>query len=211
MRYWSAIRKLLKTNVWATIAFNLRHLPFKQARHLPVWLYPNVSININMGGGVEINAPISFGMIKIGKNNYYPTTIYPKCNWRIIGTVVFNGKINFLQGSDVFVAPDATLSFGTDGAFCGSDFRCYCHHGTRLGNRVHITWECCLDDSDGEIRIGDYVWIGNRTTINGSTLIPDNTIIASNSTLQGDYSVFGENNLLAGNPAKVKTENVSRR
>lgn len=206
MRYWSIFTKLLKTKILSTVVFNFRYLPFKQALHLPVWLYPGVIIKVQ--GGVKIDCAASPGMIKIGKNDYYPTTIKPVCNWNISGTVVFSGKINFLQSSEVYVAPNAVLSFGSGGAFCGSNFRCYCYNRIDLGN-TQITWECSLDDNNEVIRIGNGVWVGNRTTILGRTIIADNVIVAQCSTVHGDYAQCGDNIILAGNPAEVKSDNVA--
>ena len=84
-------------------------------------------------------------MIKIGKNDHYPTTVKSVVSWNIFGKVIFTGKIKFFHSSNVFVSEGALLSFGTDGAFCGSDFKCCCYNRIVLGN-TQVTWECSLND-----------------------------------------------------------------
>jgi acetyltransferase-like isoleucine patch superfamily enzyme len=60
------------------------------------------------------------------------------------------------------------------------------------------------------IYIGDYCWIGNRTTISKGAYLPDYTIIASNSLVNKNFSRLGSYNLLTGVPADVKVQNVKR-
>ena len=61
-----------------------------------------------------------------------------------------------------------------------------------------------------EIIIGDYVWIGNRTTISKGAVIPDESIIASNSLVNKDLSENGSHCLFAGMPVKVVKRSVGR-
>lgn len=128
------------------------------------------------------------------------------------------------QGSYVTVAHGATLSIGTNNTFFGSNIRIFCFDSITIGDYVRITWDCQIMDSsfhyiewlDSEkpiepltkkVVIGDYVWIGNRSTIS-KAIIPSNTIIASNSLVNKDFSSAGENILLAGMPASVKTSGL---
>ncbi len=91
-----------------------------------------------------------------------------------------------------------------------------------IGNHVIISWECQIFDTnfhymedkfgdiyrkDGEIFIGNNVWIANRVTIAKGAKIPNDSIIASNSLVNKDLSdtVSG---LYAGCPAKLVKENV---
>jgi acetyltransferase-like isoleucine patch superfamily enzyme len=60
----------------------------------------------------------------------------------------------------------------------------------------HIVRRC-----NSPIVIGDYVWIGNRVTINKGSMIPNCSIVASNSLVNKDFSQYGSG-ILAGCPAK---------
>ncbi len=54
--------------------FNFRHLPFKQARFLPILLYkPRLGTECS-GNFVAFKCPVRFGLVKLGKNC---VSIYP--------------------------------------------------------------------------------------------------------------------------------------
>ena len=166
-------------------------------------------------------------MIKIGKKDCYVESALPKSIWTINGKIVFNGPINFLQGSYVLVSDNATLNLGTNGTFCGSNTRIICFDNIAIGNSVHITWDIQMIDTSfhyiekidnlnaikpltRRIYIGDRVWIGNRSTISKGSIIPNDIIIASNSLVNKDFSNLGPYNMLAGNPAVLKIARVRR-
>lgn len=215
---------LFKTNFSKTIYLNFKMLPFDQAIRLPIYVYGRMVFR-KLDGNIVIKNEIKAGMIKIGKRDYYVETTLPQSIWTICGTIVFNGPMNFLQGSYVLVAGKALLEFGTKSTLCGSNIRIMCFEKIVIGDCVRISWDVQIIDtsfhyikkSDAEtikltspIHIGNFVWIGNRATISKGTVIPDETIVASSSLVNKDFHSIGKYCLLAGQPAKVKATGVSR-
>lgn len=63
----------------------------------------------------------------------------------------------------------------------------------------------------GSIEIGDFNWIGNRTTITKGTKTKEGTIVCANSTLNKDFTKLEENHqMLGGIPAKLITSGLKR-
>lgn len=226
MRYWKKyIKPLLRSRIIKTVWFNYKMFPLNIAKKLPVYLYGKTTFR-STAGTVIINGPVSPGMIKIGKNDYYVDTSIQQCIWTIRGTIIFNGPINFGHGSYVLVSDNATLNFGSDSYF-GSNLKIMCFERISFGDTISCTWDCQFYDTsfhyiqllnnDGEVKpltkpisLANRIWIGNRTTISKGVAIPSDTIIASNSLVNKDYSSIEPNSLLAGIPAKVKVVGVAR-
>lgn len=87
----------------------------------------------------------------------------------------------------------------------------HCGNRIRIGNDVIISWDCNLLDRDyhdpdgleetiGEIEIGDRVWIGCRSIILKNVKIGDNSVIGAGSIVTKDVP---SNTLVAGAPARV--------
>lgn len=209
---------LFRSNFNKTLYINCKMLPFYQAIKLPIYVYGKIVFR-DLSGQILIRGNVRSGMIKIGKNSNYVETTIPRSIWTVRGQIIFNGSINFLQGSYVLVSKNASLEFGCGSIFCGSNFKVMCFDNIKIGNNVWITWDVQIMDTSfhyisvaGEIprkltnsvKIGDFVWIGNRTTISRGALIPDWTIVASNSLVNKDFHDIGKYCMLAGQPAKVK-------
>ena len=62
MSIFSVIKKV---NLWKTLYFNFRYLPFTKAIHLPVYIYWRSDLS-KMRGKLIIDAPVTAGMIKFG-------------------------------------------------------------------------------------------------------------------------------------------------
>lgn len=112
------------------------------------------------------------------------------------------------------------------GCFIGSGCKIMCFNSIKIGFHCDLTWETQLMDTSFHyirreqtsvpdsltkpIIIGDFCWIGNRTTISKGTILPDYSIVASNSVVNKDFSDCGKNCMYAGVPAKLKATNVVR-
>lgn len=207
-----------------TLYINFKMLPFKQALKLPIFIYTATEFR-SLEGKIRINGYISPNMIHIGDNTRYPTTNKPLSIWTINGLIIFNGPIKFFQGTYVYVGKKATLQFGSNGTFIGSDTKIICRDNIFIGNHVEITWECQIYDTSfhyvirensevyaltKKIIINDFVWVGNRTTISKGAILPSHSIVASGSLCNKDYSEHGEKCLYAGYPAMCKKSNIDR-
>ena len=175
---------------------------------------------MEMRGKVIIDAPIRFGMIRIGEgfvgifDRHHSRSI-----WQVSGTVIFHGNADIGHGSKVVV--DGILELGNNFCITAESAIIASTHVT-FGKDVLISWENLFMDTDfhkiyrkGEqtnppmpIQIGDHVWIGCRCTILKGTVVPSNTVIAANSLLVG-AKWSQESCILGGSPAKILMEEVS--
>lgn len=220
-----AIKEFFKCNIVKTLFFNFKMLPFRQAVRLPILFYGKVSVR-SLKGKVTINHAIYPGMIRIGVKNKYVDTQVPDSKWIVNGRIIFNGPIEMARGSYVLVARGAVLTIGSQRSFYGSNLKIICFNRISIGDCVRITWDCQIYDTSfhymeylngdeikplqGEVVIGDRVWIGNRTTVSKGSVIPNDTVVASNSLVNKDFSQFGQNIFIAGSPAVLKRSGVRR-
>ncbi len=219
----NVFRTVLKLNVFKTLYFNFKVLPFYKAIRLPFHFYGKVIFE-NLTGKFTITTPtVHFGMIVFGVKDEIaialtmPTQIYNS------GTIEFNGNALFERGIKIMVWNDATLIFGKTFSL-GSLSRIIVFRRMRFGNEVLISWECQFFDSDfhfiktnenkikdncGDVNIEDGVWIGTRATVLKNTVLPKNTIVGANSLCSGNYSEkYGEGILLSGIPAKLAKKDI---
>lgn len=225
MGYFSVLWSLLKTNLFATVWFNFRVLPFRQAIHFPFFIYGRFLLR-SFDGSVIIDCDRLWpGMIKIGKRDWYVATSIARTIWTINGNLVFYGSARFMHGSYLLVARGGRLEMGTRALF-GTDVHFCCFDQITLGNDVRMAWDVQIMDTSfhyiekvdsGEVSsltkpiiIGNNVWVGNRVTISKGAVLPDYTIVASNSLCNKDYSESGGSILIAGCPARIKMTGVRR-
>lgn len=220
------IKYFLRSNILYTLWFNFKMLPLQQAIHLPIFIFGKFKCR-STTGYIDIQSVCSTGMIKIGKNDYYPDTNIQQTIWNIRGKLIFRGPVNFLHGTYLLISDNAVLDIGTNGTIFGTGTKIICFDKITISDHVGITWECQLIDTsfhyielmqeDNRINpltkpiyIGNNVWIGNRTTVSKGTVIPDNTIVTSNSLVNKDFSDIPSYSILAGCPAKLKGSGFRR-
>ena len=220
------IKQLFRTRLLKTIWLNFTMLPLKQAVKLPIWLFGKTTFR-SLKGKIIIKGQVFPGMIRIGKNDSYIDTSVQQCIWTINGTIIFNGRLHFGRGSYILVSDNARLEFGTNGTYFGSNLRIMCFDHIVIGDTVRVTWDCQFYDTSfhyieqldkdceikpltSPIKVGDRVWIGNRTTISKGAVIPNDTIISSNSLVNKDFSPIEPFCMLAGCPATIKAKGLKR-
>lgn len=124
------------------------------------------------------------------------------------------GEVSFFQNTNIQVSDGATLSIGGH-SYVNHDSTIICTNRVSFGKNCIVAWEVQIMDSDfhrinnhsinGDIIIGDNVWIGSRVTILKGTRIGSGSVVAAGSVVKGK---FPEKCLLAGVPAKVVRENI---
>lgn len=231
MNMKNKIKELLKCNLWKTVYFNFKMLPFSQAKKLPIWFYGKTDFR-SLKGNVELVGSTYSGMVSVGKQDVYVDTNVQNTIWTINGTLRLEGPIRFFRGSYVLVAKRGVLDIKSKPTELGitkigSNIHIFCFDKITIGYCTRIAWDCQIYDSSFHyieylgknekpatlskpVVIGDHAWIGNRTTISKGTVIPNYAIVASNSLVNKDFSEAGENILLAGLPAKVKASGLRR-
>ena len=212
MRKLIRLLRSQKVNILKTLIFNLRALPFKQAIKFPIYIYSDTKI-ISIGKIFIESDNIHKGMIRIGKRNFFAGF---KTQFINSGEIHFKGK--FLIETGTCINNTGTMILGKESRFCE---RCNILIVDKLsiGVSTQIAFETVIMDTDfhtivntnkgiakksyGEIKIGSYNWIGNRSMIKKGTITDDYTIVSSLSMLNKDYRGEEKYPLIAGCPAKV--------
>ncbi len=215
-----------RINWWKTILINFRMLPFPKAVRLPILCFGQVKIVLG-GGRIKLKN-VRKGVLKIG----YDLATYRNCGATTIkllqgSSLLIDGEVIIMQGASVVLGPNARLSMGNH-CTLGDRAEIICKKKIEIGDYSEITWDCQVTDfgshpiKDREtgnyrnlyrpVKIGDYCWVGNRTTIQPGTQLPNRIIVASNSILNKDYIKMGIQpySLLGGMPAMLIRNNVER-
>lgn len=222
--FLNVMKLSLKLNLWSTIYFNFKVLPFRQAIKLPFHFFGKTDFANLSGKFIIQTKELHFGMIVFGGkhevviSSNVPTRIFNS------GIIEFKSEAKFARGINIMVWNHGLLSFGDDFSI-GSLSRIICFRRMNFGNQVLISWECQFFDTDfhfikeqnsgikdncGEVHTEDESWIGARSTILKNTTIPKKSIVGANSVCSGNYTEkYGEGILIAGIPAKLLKTGVS--
>ena len=168
---------------------------------------------LKWGGVVKIeDAPLKFGMIKIGK---VKTPLYEKkcVIWNVRGTVVFHGEITFSDNTSFDCCnKEAVIEFGKESTF-NFDTHFICASRIQFGDKTRCSWSVTFIDNDYHplidlsigktirqslpIRLGYGVWIGHNSIVCKGSRIGDQVTVSSGSVVKGiykkKYSVIGGN------------------
>lgn len=195
-----------------SLYINLKYLPFKQAIKLPIILCKG---NIKGRGKLNIEAPVRFGMIKLGFNTI-PILPNDGCKVLLDGKLNFKGNCSIGNNSILSIGKTGELIFG-DGASASAGLKIVCHNLIEISNKVLFGWNCILMDTDlhllkyvngggysqgyGTISIGENTWIANSTKICKNVSIPANCVIASDSIVCSkvecsEYTLLGNDHKL---------------
>jgi len=219
------ITKLLRHNWIATVYFNFKMLPFKQAIHLPIDFYSKVKF-VNLRGKVILSSScIHRGMVKIGAqgSEMFPSSTYVL---DIKGTLTFNGICSLGNGGLMRIEKNGTIYIG-DNVTLGAYNLIFCEKSIKISRDTISSWNCQIMDTDthsiidiynntiynrnSPICIGERNWIGNHVIINKGTITPNDTIIASCTLCNKDYSkLITKNSIIGGYPARLLSSNKRR-
>lgn len=178
----------------ATIWFNLKHFPLKQAVKLPVFLYwPTVRGK----GKYILPDKIKTGMIRLG----FPMVSVFSQTGSVLennGMVIFKGSAIMGGGCGISVGSKGILTFG-DKFANQTGGKIICYHKVTFGYAVRLGWEGLVCDTDfhtmksedglthtkgyGKIEIGDEVWIGSFCRLFKNTTVPSRCTIASGTVI----------------------------
>lgn len=214
---------VIRTNFIKTLEFNFKMLPFKDAVKIPVVIYGKVKFS-DLSGKLLFNTPKKYRTVCIGLNTdgfsySYGTLI------KISGTIIFNGPAIFSVNNTIEVVKNGLLEIGECCAF-GNSIKIRCWNRIFIGKLTRFASEAQIFDTNfhhikntttgevfkanGEVKIGAYNWIGNRSTIMKGTITPDWCIVSSNSLLNKDYSDIGVDSIIGGSPAKFIKKGLIR-
>ncbi len=191
------MRTFIKVNPWKTIYFNFHYFPFKTAVKLPFFIYWRSELH-KMQGRIEIDAPITTGMVKFGCHDVGTLDLlYSRTMWEVMGTLIIKGKTSIGRGSKISIGNGAVLTLGRNFMINGNS-AIICQKEISFGNDCLLSWDILMMDTDfhsvinekGQtlnspkpITIGNHVWIGCRNTILKGVSIASDNIISAHSTI----------------------------
>lgn len=213
---------LLSRTILYSIWFNLRYLPWTQAKHLPILIYdtrvygkPFISLDVNQ---------VSRGMIRIGRQgkNLWNGTRYSTLTFCGRAMIIFKGRAKLTQSVHIRILNGGVLTIG-DNFYTSSNLNLHCSENVLIGNNVTLGWDVMLMDTDYHkywldianrlashikpVFIGSNCWIGSKTIITKGTHIANHTIVGAGSVVSGIFDK--ENIIIKGNPANIVREGVS--
>lgn len=201
-----------------TLYFNLVFFPFRQAIRLPVFVYGWPRL-YSQFGVMLIEGKCKMGMVKFNVTiPGGPQNALGNTELSVWGKIIFCGTTKIGAGNKIVVGENALLKLGKD-TLVTSMVNIVCYKEIDVGNHSWIVHRCQVMDSNMHyiadfinykvyplatpIKIGEYCWICNSTSITGGAIIPDKVIVASNSFVNKDFSTVPPMSLLGGIPAKL--------
>ena len=218
----SPLRKLVKTirifrrvNWTKTIYINFKTQNFKTAIKLPILIYGKLKIS-RLSGQIILLGKIKTGRMRIGYNSDQFSAPKGGALLNLTGKIISHGV--FWASIDVLIQVAGTLEL-SDCTFFGNSSKLRCNNYVFFGIGSRMASECQAFDTnfhytrnintgeiyrpEGKIIVGNYCWIGNRTTLAKGTVLPDYTMVASNSLCNKDFAIDNMvAPLIGGIPAK---------
>lgn len=210
-------------NIYKTLYINLKAFPFRTAIKFPIFVFGKLKI-YNLGI-IKIDAPIHGGMIILGRNRDRFRASSGVAMIDNSGIILFKGSVRFSVDYSIYTQPTGVVEIG-ELTFFGNGVKIYCYNKISVGKCCRIGFESQLFDSGfhftknvetGEVKnilgitiIGNYCWIGNRSTITKGANMPDYTIVASNSLVNKNFLTVSPYPLLGGIPAKLISSGIVR-
>lgn len=215
-------------NIWQTLFFNFYFLPFKQARHLPIFIYGKLRL-LQLEGKIVIDVEkVKKGMIHINRLGALPGAS-PSPGVFSMGrsTIIFKGDCTLAQGINLMTWGGGVLEFG-ESVYMAFNASISCCHKLIIGKHTRFSSGVLLTDTSWHFTatfpklrvtrtgsptvIGENCWIGLNAKILNGVVLPDHTTVSTtsivnrriNSELTKPYTLIG------GSPAKVLKEGFLR-
>lgn len=230
MRIFRKIKSLFilftTKRVLYSIFFNLRYLPFSQAKKIPIVFYKHAYGKVTNGGKIILSDEVFKKRKKIIIGFPAEDCEY-QCEKTVLniefGTVYFNGSFCARRGVIMDVKGEAVFE---DDVLFGPRCRIRIHNKGYFGQCIRVAHETQVFDTNFHfmekvdapgyypiskpILVGNFSWIGNRCTIGPGTKLPDYTTVASNSLVNKDFSFLNSYSIIGGVPAKFIREGWTR-
>lgn len=159
------------------------------------------------------------GMVRFNRTmSGAPSNMGVQSEIRHLGKIIFYGRGLIGTGNKIRTNIGAILSFGDN--FKVTDMcNISCDTEISIGKGSWVVHRCQILDTNFHfvadfgrgvlkpqawpIRIGDYCWICNSSTVTAGAVVPDHCIVASNSLVNRDCSECPPGALLGGVPARL--------
>lgn len=208
----------LPKSLW--VSFRL--CSFREALRLPVRCRYNVSCR-SLKGRVLLDegSVMYFGFGDVGIFDRH----YSRSILQVDGTIHLDGtgRYRFGHGSRLCVGGGAHVYIGA-GFMNPAEMTLVCMREIRMGRRVAVSWNTLIMDTDFHpvknvltgalsevsrpVVIGDRCWLGARSVVLKGGKIAAGCIVGAGSVVTGAFRE--ENSLIAGSPARVRKQNVTK-
>lgn len=175
-------------------------------------------------GGILLPEKIHPGMVKIGFNKVGVFDVkYERSILEIDGIMKIKGCATWGQGARICILKGGNLLIGKN-FLNNAAMTIICKKSIVVGDNVLTSWNTLIMDTDfhhvldistgrinncaQKIVIGNNVWIGTRAVVLKGSEIQDGSIIGSMSLVNKKFDK--KNCLIAGNPASIKKENLTK-
>lgn len=204
-----------------SLLFCLRYLPFRQAIRIPVLIHPGVRIEKLYRGAIGFVGDIKSSMLVIG----FPGTIgQSNCKSLLSveqgGRLIVSENVQMARGTRVVIGRCGTLQIGRH-FWCNGDCFFHCTTKITIGDDNMYGWDIGFNTTDGhhvyengllkpmegEITIGNHVWIASHCLVGKNTFVADDCVVAQNSLLSKAFDM--PNCLIGGSPAKIIKDGYS--
>lgn len=127
-----------------SLIFNFRHLPFSQARHLPIMIYKGRLKNNS--GKFIIEGDVKFCMIELGKNR---VSLFPSNGIMLEnrGVIVFRGPVVIGSDSAITLGETGRLEFGKEFS-SSAGLKIACYDSITFGENISVGWNTMIVDTD---------------------------------------------------------------
>lgn len=211
-------------NPFATLYLNFRTMPLRVAYRLPIYVYGRVKY-YNLNGSIEFNCEVRRGMVKMGRHDdNYTLSPFGELYIDKSSKIIFSGYCSVSAGYIWKVWTGGILHIGNMNSF-GSSCTIICSNNVTIGNCNRIAFNSLIMDTnshytinlnnfqvkrtEGKVEIGDKNWIGNNSRLNKGCRIGSGCLVGASSTVNKNF-LQCKNVLLAGTPAVVKFEGITR-
>jgi acetyltransferase-like isoleucine patch superfamily enzyme len=222
--FFRSIKLMLKVNFVKTFYINFKTQSLINAWKFPIIVYGDLRI-YSLKGNIVIDAPISMGMIQIGKDvDQHPVSLCP-IKISVYGTLRFKGHAIIGGGSTVTVW-SGEIEIGkyvviASGVQLRSILKITIGEFSRItalsvvmDTNVHYIKNIQtgkINKASAPIKIGKNCWLNSGTVVLKGAVIPDYCVSARNTYLNKDYSkTCDEHTFFSGSPAKASINNIQR-
>ncbi len=230
MKLFNKIKGLLVAlftkRVLYSIYFNFKYLPFQQAKRCPIVFYKHAYGKVINNGKIILSDDVIKQRKKILIG--FPAEDFEyQCEKTVLnieyGTIYFNGGFCARRGVIMDIKGEAVFE---DDVLFGPRCRIRIHNNGFFGQSIRVAHETQVFDTNFHfmeksdapgyypiskpVFIGNFSWIGNRSTIGPGSKLPDYTIVASNSLVNKDFSSLNHYSIIGGMPAKFIREGWTR-
>jgi acetyltransferase-like isoleucine patch superfamily enzyme len=203
-----------------SLFFCLRYLPFRQAVYIPILIHPSVKIDKLTRGAIKFSGKLKPSMLVYG---FKGTIGVSNCQSMISiakgAEFVVGRGVTMIQGTRLVISK-GVVSIGNNYC-CNGDCYFNCTKNIIIGNDNICGWNTNFNTSDGhhvyengiqktmegDIVVGNHVWIASHCIIAKNTYIAENSVVAQHSLVTKRFVT--PNSLIGGMPAQVIKENYS--